>query len=104
MVSNEGNEKEKDLEFSFEDVINDVAQNDIETAKLESESSSSDDEEIHQTHSHSFTSLQWPQSYKYTLLLYYTYYYFFKSTAIISSFMPFFFSNWIKYVFILNFY
>ncbi|XP_047160217.1 amino acid transporter AVT1A-like [Vigna umbellata] len=66
MVSNEGNEKEKDLEFLFEDVINDVAQNDIETAKLESESSSSDDDEIHQTHSHSFTSLQWPQSYKET--------------------------------------
>ncbi|WVZ13248.1 hypothetical protein V8G54_017778 [Vigna mungo] len=63
MVSNE---KEKDLEFLFEDVINDVAQNDIETAKLESESSSSDDEEIHQVHSHSFTSLQWPQSYKET--------------------------------------
>lgn len=63
MVSN-GNKKEKDLELFFEDDINEDAQF-IESGKLESESGSSDEEEeIHTTHSHSFTSLQWPQSYK----------------------------------------
>ncbi|XP_068469243.1 amino acid transporter AVT1A-like isoform X2 [Phaseolus vulgaris] len=65
MVSN-GNKKEKDLELFFEDDINEDAQF-IESGKLESESGSSDEEEeIHTTHSHSFTSLQWPQSYKET--------------------------------------
>lgn len=73
--TNNGDNKEKDLEFLFEDDTNEGAQEDVETAKLEeSESSSSDDEGNKiTTQRHSFTSQQWPQSYKYTLLLYRVY-------------------------------
>ncbi|TKY70935.1 Vacuolar amino acid transporter 1 [Spatholobus suberectus] len=66
MVSNtNSSNKERDLELFFEDDINEGAQHDFETAKLESESSS-DDEGNDTTQRHSFTSQQWPQSYKET--------------------------------------
>ncbi|XP_020218089.1 amino acid transporter AVT1A [Cajanus cajan] len=67
--TNKSNKKEKDLEFFFEDDFNESAQQDIESAKLtiESESSSDDDEGNDTTHRrHSFTSQQWPRSYKET--------------------------------------
>ncbi|KAL5181899.1 Amino acid transporter AVT1A [Glycine soja] len=66
--TNNSNKKEKDLEFFFEEDINELGaqQMDVETAKLESESSSSDDEGNDTTRRHSFTSQQWPQSYKET--------------------------------------
>nr|KYP67274.1 Vacuolar amino acid transporter 1 [Cajanus cajan] len=54
--------KEKDLEFFFEDDVNEGEQHDVETSKLESESSSDEEENDR----HSFTSHQWPQSYKET--------------------------------------
>ncbi|CAJ1927939.1 unnamed protein product [Sphenostylis stenocarpa] len=60
MLSN-GNKKERDLEFFFEYDMNEGEGRDTETAKLES-----DDEENNITSLQSFTSLQWPQSYKET--------------------------------------
>ncbi|KAK7278970.1 hypothetical protein RJT34_24011 [Clitoria ternatea] len=68
MVSN-NKEKERDIEFLL-DENEDDPQQDIETVKYESESSSdnddADDDGNRRTHSHSFTSQQWPQSYKET--------------------------------------
>ncbi|KAK7406146.1 hypothetical protein VNO78_07766 [Psophocarpus tetragonolobus] len=60
--------KEKDLEFFFEDDINEGAQQDYETAKLESESSSDEEgnDDSNTTRPQSFTHTSWPQSYKET--------------------------------------
>ncbi|KAL2348052.1 hypothetical protein Fmac_002052 [Flemingia macrophylla] len=61
--------KERDLEFFFDqENMNEAPQQDFETAKLKSESSTDDDEGniTTQTHPHSFTSHQWPQTYKET--------------------------------------
>ncbi|XP_061366793.1 amino acid transporter AVT1A-like isoform X2 [Gastrolobium bilobum] len=76
MVGNDNNnsnkEKEKDLELLFEENdedVNDDEQQDIEAVKFESESSSeggSDDDGNDRTQLQSFTSQQWPQSYKET--------------------------------------
>lgn len=66
--NNNKKEKEKDLEFSFnEDVEEGEQQDHIEPVKFESESSSdggSDDDGNHTAYPHSFSSQQWPQSYK----------------------------------------
>ncbi|XP_004513746.1 amino acid transporter AVT1A-like [Cicer arietinum] len=68
--NNKENEKERDFEFMFnEDVEEDGEQHDIETVKVESENSSdddNDDEGNHTVQPQSFTSQQWPQSYKET--------------------------------------
>ncbi|KAK7278969.1 hypothetical protein RJT34_24010 [Clitoria ternatea] len=74
--SNKEKEKERDLEILFEDDINHADQPDVESAKLETESSSesddadadADDDEGNRTitQPRSFTSHQWPQSYKET--------------------------------------
>ncbi|RDX62726.1 Amino acid transporter AVT1A, partial [Mucuna pruriens] len=64
-MNKSSSKKERDLELFFEDDFNEGAQQDGETAKMESESSS-DDEGNDTTQRHSFTSQQWPQSYKET--------------------------------------
>ncbi|KAK7406145.1 hypothetical protein VNO78_07765 [Psophocarpus tetragonolobus] len=59
------NKKERDFELVFEEDIDEGVHHDVETAKLQSETSS-DDEGNDATQPHFFTSQQWPQSYKET--------------------------------------
>ncbi|XP_027368421.1 amino acid transporter AVT1A isoform X1 [Abrus precatorius] len=72
MMVNNNKEKERDLEIMFDPNDEDGSQceqEDIEAVKYESDSSSkgdSDDEGNDVAHPHSFTSQQWPQSYKET--------------------------------------
>ncbi|XP_020205718.1 amino acid transporter AVT1A [Cajanus cajan] len=76
MVRNDNSkDKERDLEFSFDHNDEDVDQQDIEALKYESESSSEyhsedddggGDDDNRRLHPNSFSSQQWPQSYKET--------------------------------------
>lgn len=77
MASNKEKERDLDVDFMFND---DVEEQDIEAVKMESESSSengsdSDDDNDghHREYPQSFTSQQWPQSYKYNLLHHFFY-------------------------------
>ncbi|KAK7344954.1 hypothetical protein VNO77_15247 [Canavalia gladiata] len=69
MVSNPNNinkEKERDFELFLEEDVNEGEKQDSVAVKLESESSSDDDDDEGNDIHRSFTSQQWPQSYKET--------------------------------------
>lgn len=76
MASNKEKERDLDVDFMFND---DVEEQDIEAVKMESESSSENGSDVdddndghHREYPQSFTSQQWPQSYKYNLLNYFS--------------------------------